>query len=82
MRIPIPRWLVRASAAFEEWGNVPIWTRGRLQLRRLDPLIALLGVICSGYYGWVNGWRGAVFSLIAYVALVSFGLMLRGKYDP
>jgi hypothetical protein len=77
MKIPIPRWLMRGVAAFEEWGNIPVWTRGRLQLRRLDIPLVLLGVLSTSYYGWLNGWTGAIFSLLAYVAMAALGLALR-----
>jgi hypothetical protein len=77
VRIPIPRWIVRGAVAFEEWGNVPIWTRGRLQLRRLDVPLVLLCILTVAYYGWQNGWIGAMSSLIAYVAMSAVGLAFR-----
>ena len=57
-----------------DWINVPIWTRGQLELRRIDVMLAILFVMCVGYYGVFYGWQqavigGAMFILFAMVAL-------------
>lgn len=60
--------LARAFDAFHEWGYTPVWSWKWITVRRIDPIIALFGIICTGYYWWSTGtWQGAVTGLLAYV---------------
>jgi hypothetical protein len=81
MQIPIPRVLVRVWDAFCDWGNVPIWQRGRFELRRLDVLLAAGGIFCVGYYYYFYGWRGALQGGVAYVLMAMIALWGPRKND-
>jgi hypothetical protein len=59
----MPHWLARSL----DWINVPIWTRGRIELRRVDIGIAVGAIICVAYYWHAGGWRSAVVGLAIYV---------------
>jgi hypothetical protein len=73
MRIPLPptpRWFGR----YLDWVNEPIWQRGKLELRRIDVVIALGGITCVAWYTHTGGWQGgltgaAMYLLGAMVAL-------------
>lgn len=67
MRIPIPRFVVRAWDRFGDWGNIIIWQRGRWYLYRIDLFIAFGFVFCVGYYWLVTGWRGALQGAAFYI---------------
>jgi len=73
MEIPIPSRLVRAWDAFCDWANVPIWRRGRLELRRLDIILVAFFFLCVGYYYWKGGPMGAIQGGLVYgiVAMLS-----------
>ena len=75
MHIPIPHWLARGYDVFEAWANVAVWRRG--DIRRIDIVVAMLGIFAASYYGWRNGWQSAAFGFVAYAAMVSVGLLMR-----
>lgn len=77
MQFSVPRWLIRGWDAFCDWGNVPLHRFGRYELLRLDIVLVVLGVLCTIYYGWFNGWEGALFGLAAYVMLAIMALVMR-----
>ena len=71
------RRLRRLSRRFFFWGDVPVFRRRPFVIRRIDVLTAALFVICTGYYGWIAGWLGALagglmFIFIAMTALWFF----------
>lgn len=76
MRIPLPptpRWFAR----YLDWVNEPIWTRARFELRRVDVMIVIGGIICVAWYGYTGGWMGAIMgaALYALVAMISLWLL-------
>ena len=73
-RIPIPRWLVSAWDRFGDWANVAVWQRGRLELRRVDLIIAAGFVFSTGYYYFTIGWLGAVQSAALYIFIAMIAL--------
>ena len=75
MKIPLPRtpgWLAR----FLEWGNQPIWRRGRHEVRRIDCLIAWTGVATVTYYYITAGWLGALQGFALWTLLVMIALWI------
>ena len=74
MNIPIPRWLISAAEKFEDWANVPLWSRGETELRKIDVLIAAGFVICVSWYAYTGGWRGALTGAVAYIFAGMIGL--------
>ena len=81
MRIPIPPWLEQAAERFGDWANVVLWERGRLDLRRLDILIAIGFVGCVAWYAYSSPspWLGALTGAVAYLFAGMIGLwFLRG----
>jgi hypothetical protein len=62
---------------FEDWANVPVFATqpGRsINIRRVDILLVIFGVICVGYYGWVEGWIGALKGALAYLMVMMTAL--------
>jgi len=70
IRIPIPRWLWRLSDRFGDWANVTLWQRGRLELRRVDVLVAIAFVFGVGYHFAMSGWYQALLSGVLFVFLL------------
>jgi hypothetical protein len=73
VKIPLPntpRWFDR----WLTWANVPIYSRGKIELRRIDVGIALGFAGCVAYYWAVTGWigalqGGALYLMVALIAL-------------
>jgi len=76
MNIRIPHLVVHAWDLAGEWSNVPIYTRGRLEVRRLDVLLVLAGLSCVGYYWWASGWQGALAGGAMYVLVAMMALWM------
>jgi hypothetical protein len=86
MQIKIPRFMSRVSTAFGDWVNVPIWRWRRRQtywnsatyreLRRIDVLIVLGGIICTSYYFVTGGWLLALQGAGIYVFVVMIALWI------
>jgi uncharacterized membrane protein YagU involved in acid resistance len=68
----MPRWFDR----YMDWVNVPIYTRGKLELRRIDIVIALAGIICVSWYGYTGGWQGALMGAAMYVFVAMIALWI------
>lgn len=76
MRVHVPLWLERGWTAFGEWANVAVWSRGRLEVRRIDVLLVLAGLFCVGYYWWTSGWQGALAGGAMYVLVAMMALWM------
>ena len=74
MRIKIPQQVVAGTEIFEVWANVPLHQHGRSEIRRLDILIVVLGILCVIYYGWTGGWFGALTGALAYMLVTMTAL--------
>lgn len=73
IKIRLPQWLESAWDRYMAWVNVPLWTRGRFEVRRIDVGLAIGFVICVAYYS-MYGWQsalagGAMYVLMAMIAL-------------
>lgn len=67
MKIRIPRRIFRAYEAFYDWGNVPMFKLGRVQVCRVDPLI-LIAFLGSSVYGyWKGGWALAAVNALTFM---------------
>ena len=64
MQIKIPMTLVRAADRLGDWLNVPLC---RIEIRRIDPLLVLGGVLAIAYGYWTGGWWGALGGLLMYI---------------
>jgi hypothetical protein len=79
MKIRIPSLPPRAQAAFDrylDWVNVAIWSRGRFELRRIDIVLALGGIVCVGWYTYTSGWQGAILGAAMYVMVAMISLWM------
>ena len=56
--------------AFCDWGNLPIY-KG---VRRLDVLGAIFAVLCVSWYGYTDGWPGALFGGLMYIFMVMLAI--------
>jgi hypothetical protein len=73
VKIPLPqtpRWLDHSLT----WINASIYSRGKIELRRIDVVLALAFVGCVAYYWAVAGWigalqGGAIYLMVALIAL-------------
>lgn len=56
-----------------DWLNTPVWRYGGREIRRIDLLLVLAGIVCVAYYaqfGWLSALQGgAMFVLMAMTAL-------------
>jgi hypothetical protein len=71
MRIPLPRaprWFERLI----DWINEPIFEHH--DIRRIDILLVLVGLIVVIYYGYTSGWRGALLGGVLYVFIAMCAL--------
>ena len=59
-----------------DWVNVPIYERGRIRVTRIDVLLVVVGVLCTGYYWWTSGWMGALQGGLLYVMTVMIALWM------
>lgn len=59
-----------------DWSNIPIYQRRRLEVRRIDILMALGFIGCVSYYWIVSGWQGAITGGLLYILMVMVGLWL------
>lgn len=73
--MPIPRWLVAAWDAFGDWANVTVYERGKIvEIRRVDLLLAFFFFVCVGWYGWTDGWYGALIGGLFYIFMAMIAL--------
>lgn len=85
MQIRIPRVFVRAWDAFDDYINVAILDRrwwcgdwsGRIELRRIDVLLAVGILFITGYYYYLYGWKGALQAGVLSLIMVAMGLWMR-----
>lgn len=74
MKVPVPHFLATIFDAFGDWANVPIWQRGRLEVRRIDVILVLAGIFCVSWYGYTGGWQGALAGGAMYVLVAMTAL--------
>ena len=72
MRVRIPDWLATAWDRVGDWSNVEVYHR----VRRIDVALVIFGIICVGYYGWVDGWRGAITGAAMYILITMMAIWL------
>lgn len=74
MKIPLPnKFLDRIERCYRPVGD---WLNARLykRMRRIDAVIALLGLLCIIYYWLVSGWQGALMGGLMFVFFVMLTL--------
>jgi hypothetical protein len=76
MNIRIPRFVVRAWDRLGDWSNVPLWTRGRLEVRRIDIILALGFIGCVTWYAITAGWQTAIMGGVMYLVVMAMALWL------
>ena len=76
MNIKIPQWLADQWDKFHEWGYTPLWKKGWVTIRRVDPLILLAAVFCAGYYYWTGGWQAAATGLLMFILVGMIALWI------
>jgi len=74
MQIKNPLRLVRWTDRLDDYLNITLWQRGRIDVRVVDVLTAIGGVICVGWYAYTGGWFGALQGALAYVFCMMVGL--------
>lgn len=67
MQIKIPMVLVKAFDAIHAWGYTPLWSWKWITVRRIDPVIAVAAILCTGYYYWIGGIMTAITGLLAFI---------------
>ena len=83
MRIYVPQQVEAVTAIFDVWANVPLYQRGRVEVRRIDILIAVTWIFCTVYYGGTGGWTGALTGFLAYAMVLMTALwVLRRPEQP
>jgi hypothetical protein len=82
MKIRIPDPVVRAWDILGDWSNVPVWTRGdgsdnggeRIEIRRIDIILAVMGIGIVCYYWMTAGAQAALAGGIMYAVVVALAL--------
>jgi len=74
IKIPLPQWVLRTWDKIGDWLNIPLWRRGKLELRIIDIIMVIMFIVCVSYYYHVGGWLlaaqgGAMFIFVSLVAL-------------
>jgi glucose-6-phosphate-specific signal transduction histidine kinase len=57
-----------------KWLNHPIYTRGQIEFRRIDVVLALGFVACVAYYWITVGWQGAIIGGLMYILVLMIAL--------
>jgi len=70
IRIPIPKRVLAAYDVFEDWANVTAFKLGRFDVLRLDIILAILFVVCVGWYGYKGGIMGALTGGLFYIFML------------
>lgn len=73
MQVPLPlgfKWLTSIWKSFVRWSNVTIYERGKLEIRRLDILLLILGASIAIYYAVFYGWQTAVLGVLMYILVI------------
>lgn len=76
MRVGIPRWLVWAWDKLGDWSNVTVYERGKIEVRRLDIMLAVFGVGGFVYYFVVYNWQMAVLSVLTYAMVLMIAMWI------
>ena len=56
----------------ERWEVVSDWLNTDIKVRRIDIVVAVLGIFCVGYYAYYHGLQGALAGGLMYI----LGLMV------
>jgi hypothetical protein len=48
----------------------------RIEVRRIDVILALGFVFCVSWYGFTTGWRGALLGGVMYLAVMAMALWI------
>lgn len=72
----MPAVLVRAWDALGDWSNVTVYERGRIEVRRIDILMFVMGVLIFFYYLGFYGWQRAVMGELMYIMVVMVALWM------
>jgi hypothetical protein len=67
VRIKIPAPVVRAADSFGDWLNVILIRRGRLIVRIVDVIVAVIGTVSVIWWYETNGWWGALEATLMFV---------------
>jgi hypothetical protein len=82
IRLPrIPPALAGAISRLNDWMNVPVYRRGRIDIQRLDVFLALFGVVLAGYYWETGGWQSMIQGLGFYVFCIIVALLFRPSHS-
>lgn len=74
VRVVIPRFVSRLWDATGDWTNEPVYTRGKIEARRIDVLLALFGIGIFLYYLVFHNWQMAVLSTLSYIMVIMMSL--------
>lgn len=72
----LPARLAKAFNAWMLWINIPIYMRRKIEVRRIDVLLVVLGALCGVYYYLQSGWLGAAQGVALYVFVVLVSLWM------
>lgn len=69
-------WLMTMWSAFGNWSNVEIYTYKKLEIRRIDVLLVLLGCSIAIYYLIFYSWQMSLLGLLLYIMAVMCALWM------
>lgn len=75
IKVRVPAKVAQLAGTMGDWLNVPL-----PEFRRIDAVLLVLGLFCTAYYGYSNGWIGALQGAIAFVFTVGLAFFLRAIF--
>lgn len=81
IRIPLP--IVQAWGWFGDRVNVVVWKHPyghedkMFEVLRIDLLIVILFMFCTGFYWAAYGWQGALQGGVMFIAIAALSLFVR-----
>jgi hypothetical protein len=79
VRLPLPflgSWLTTMWRRFGDWSNVTIYERGKLEIRKLDILLLILGCSLAIFYWVFYSWQWAVLGTLFYIMVLMMVLWM------
>jgi hypothetical protein len=76
IRIRVPRFLQKIWNILGDWSNVTIYQRGKIEIRRIDVILAIMGIGIAIYYLLVYSWQMAILGTGMYIMMVMMALWI------
>lgn len=77
IKIRIPRFMERVWNRLGDWTNVPVYRFANdKEIRRLDIIMFITGILIAIYYVLFHGWQTAVIGVAMYIMVIMMALWI------